>query len=71
MASGLCIQTDPELFFGESPGNNSLEAKAVCGRCEVREQCLEWALETRQEDGIWGGKGPKQRRRIRRERRTQ
>jgi WhiB family transcriptional regulator, redox-sensing transcriptional regulator len=54
-----CREDDPELFF--PIGNNGPavlqieEAKAVCRRCPVIEQCLQWALETSQEHGVWGG----------------
>lgn len=40
------------------------EAKAVCGRCAVRELCLSYALVTRQ-DGIWGGTTAEERLRVR------
>lgn len=54
-----CQWDDPELFFPVSSTGKSLdqvaEAKAVCARCLVRRQCLEFALETRQAYGIWGG----------------
>lgn len=50
---------DPELFFpvgGSGPALRDVrEAKAVCCRCPVATQCLEWALETEQSTGVWGG----------------
>ncbi|GAA4888653.1 hypothetical protein GCM10023237_02480 [Streptomyces coeruleoprunus] len=42
------------------------EAKRVCGRCPVRDQCLRWALDTGQDHGVWGGTGEDERRTIRR-----
>ena len=42
------------------------EAKAVCGRCEVVEPCLRWAMESRQEDGVWGGLSADERRAVKR-----
>jgi WhiB family redox-sensing transcriptional regulator len=69
MALGLCAQTDPELFFPEK-GGSTREAKAICGRCEVRSQCLDYAIERNEEHGVWGGLSDHQRRRLRRERRT-
>ena len=39
----LCAQTDPEAFFPEK-GGSTREAKAVCQACQVREDCLEYAL---------------------------
>lgn len=60
----LCSQVDPELFFPEQ-GESSAMAKRICGMCDVREQCLKYAVETCQMDGIWSGVGPKTRERIR------
>ena len=42
------------------------EAKAVCRRCEVREQCLQWALEAGQDHGVWGGLSEDERRALKR-----
>ena len=39
----LCAQTDPEAFFPEK-GGSTRDAKKVCGACNVRSQCLEYAL---------------------------
>ncbi|MFD6185662.1 WhiB family transcriptional regulator [Streptomyces goshikiensis] len=55
-----CRETDPELFFPIGNTGPALlqieEAKAVCRRrCPVMEQCLQWALDTNQTDGVWGG----------------
>jgi WhiB family redox-sensing transcriptional regulator len=41
-------------------------AKAICASCPVVEECLSYALETRQTDGIWGGQTPKERTKLRR-----
>lgn len=40
----LCAETDPESFFPEK-GGSTREAKRICGTCEVRRECLEYALE--------------------------
>ncbi len=65
-----CIGEDPELFFPiGSTGPAMLqteEAKQVCRRCEVREQCLEWALENRLDHGVWGGLSEDERRALKR-----
>jgi WhiB family transcriptional regulator, redox-sensing transcriptional regulator len=65
-----CLGQDPELFFPVGNSGPSLvqidEAKAVCGRCPVVEQCLRWALRTGQADGIWGGTTESERRAMRR-----
>jgi WhiB family redox-sensing transcriptional regulator len=63
-----CAGMDPELFFPER-GMNPVEAKAVCGHCEVRADCLEYALAGKEEYGIWGGCTPRERKRELRERR--
>lgn len=42
------------------------EAKAICATCPVADECLTFALETRQAEGIWGGHTPKERQKIRR-----
>lgn len=61
----LCAQTDPEAFFPEK-GGSTREAKAVCQACEVREECLEYALANDERFGIWGGLSERERRRLRR-----
>ncbi|HHT41125.1 MAG TPA: WhiB family transcriptional regulator [Actinomyces sp.] len=61
----LCAQTDPEAFFPEK-GGSTREAKAVCASCEVRAQCLEYALENDERFGIWGGMSERERRRYKR-----
>ena len=67
----LCAETDPEVFFPEKGGNNA-PAKRVCGRCEVRAECLEYALSWPglPLDGIWGGTSFTQRRDLLRDRRN-
>jgi WhiB family redox-sensing transcriptional regulator len=68
-----CIGEDPELFFpvGTTGAALAQTAKAIeiCGGCLVRAACLEWALETCQDAGVWGGLGEEERREIRRARR--
>ena len=68
-----CRDEDPELFFPigtTGPAAMQAEmAKAVCGRCDVRELCLEWALSTGQDSGVWGGTSEEERRALRRARR--
>jgi WhiB family redox-sensing transcriptional regulator len=62
----LCAQTDPEAFFPEK-GGSTREAKRVCRSCEVRAECLEYALENDERFGIWGGLSERERRRVKRE----
>lgn len=64
-ADSLCAQTDPEAFFPEK-GGSTREAKRICGSCEVRAQCLEYALENDERFGIWGGLSERERRKLRR-----
>ena len=61
----LCAQTDPEAFFPEK-GGLTLEAKKVCVSCEVRGECLEYALEKDERFGIWGGLSERERRKLKR-----
>lgn len=64
-ADALCAQTDPEAFFPEK-GGSTREAKRICENCEVRAQCLEYALQNDERFGIWGGLSERERRRLRR-----
>jgi len=59
----LCAQTDPEAFFPEK-GGSTREAKKVCVGCEVRAECLEYALEHDERFGIWGGLSERERRKL-------
>src|SRR5690606_21843970 len=61
----LCAQTDPEAFFPEK-GGSTREAKKVCGSCDVRTECLEYALEHDERFGIWGGMSERERRKLKR-----
>ncbi|WP_278249995.1 WhiB family transcriptional regulator [Rathayibacter sp. SD072] len=64
-ADSLCAQTDPEAFFPEK-GGSTRDAKKICTSCEVRSQCLEYALENDERFGIWGGLSERERRKLRR-----
>ena len=61
----LCSQTDPEAFFPEK-GGSTREAKRICIGCEVRDECLEYALAHDERFGIWGGLSERERRRMKR-----
>jgi WhiB family redox-sensing transcriptional regulator len=63
-ADSLCAQTDPEAFFPEK-GGSTREAKKICVSCEVRAQCLEYALLNDERFGIWGGMSERERRKLR------
>ncbi|MGV1034590.1 MAG: WhiB family transcriptional regulator [Microbacteriaceae bacterium] len=63
-ADSLCAQTDPEAFFPEK-GGSTRDAKKICGSCEVRAECLEYALQNDERFGIWGGLSERERRKLR------
>jgi WhiB family redox-sensing transcriptional regulator len=67
-----CRDTDPDLFFPVGTTGPAIEqieqAKAVCRQCEVQTLCLEYALATNQDSGIWGGTSEEERRVLRRQR---
>ena len=68
----LCRDEDPELFFPIGTTGPAAvqveEAKVVCSRCSVTEACLEWALESGQDSGVWGGTSEDERRALTRSR---
>ena len=68
----LCRETDPELFFPIGTTGNALvqidNAKQVCRECPSAQGCLDFALDTNQDSGIWGGLTEEERRVIRRKR---
>ena len=65
-----CNSHDPNLFFpaGETgPAVQQIQsAKQICTGCGAREDCLDYALETNQINGIWGGLTEDERRPVRR-----
>lgn len=67
----ICRDTDPELFFPIGTTGQALlqiaKAKSVCCECPVQHECLEFAMETNQDTGIWGGVSEEERRQIRRD----
>jgi len=68
MNDGACRHEDPELFFPigiTGPALQQIEAaKRVCGRCDVVAACLDWALRTGQDAGVWGGLSETERRTL-------
>lgn len=67
MELGNCRGMDADLFFPER-GEAVNQAKAVCVGCEVKEQCLQYALANSEHFGIWGGSSERERRMMRTER---
>lgn len=61
----LCAQTGADFFFPE-PGSSVREAKRICGLCEMRSECLEYALNHDERFGVWGGLSEKERLSLRR-----
>ena len=63
--AATCRWVDPELFFPIGTTGAAVaeiqRAKAVCARCPVQRPCLAYALATRQEYGIWGGRDENER----------
>lgn len=59
----LCAQTDPESFFPEK-GGSTRNAKATCLACEVRTECLQYAIDHDERFGIWGGLSERERRKL-------
>jgi WhiB family transcriptional regulator, redox-sensing transcriptional regulator len=64
-ARARCAETDPEIFFPPK-GAPASKARAICGKCVVRDDCLAYALDAGEEHGIWGGLDPDERRGLRR-----
>ena len=67
-----CRDTDPDLFFPIGSTGLAVDqiraAKLICESCEARQDCLEFALISNQESGVWGGATEDERRRLRRTR---
>jgi WhiB family transcriptional regulator, redox-sensing transcriptional regulator len=67
--NAACRDTDPDLFFpigSTGPAIEQIEsAKTVCTECGAQNSCLEFALATNQESGIWGGTSEEERRKLR------
>lgn len=66
-----CRGMDPEMFFPDQSRRAECSAAvAVCARCEVSEECLDFALASHEKFGTWGGLGEKERRAVKRGRRS-
>lgn len=63
-----CRGVDPDIFYPVTD-EDADEARSICRGCDVHEACLEWALQTRERDGVWGGATERERRRMIRQRR--
>ncbi|WP_455424317.1 WhiB family transcriptional regulator [Amycolatopsis thailandensis] len=63
MDDGICSQTDPEEFYPKKGGPTRF-AKAICARCPVIADCLQYALDNNEHFGIWGGMTERERHRL-------
>ena len=66
--AGACRWVEPELFYPVSEADAG-PAKEVCAMCAVQQTCLEYALESREWEGVWGGTTGTERRSMARRRR--
>ena len=66
--SAACRGVDPQIFYPASE-EEAAAAKSVCAQCDVRGACLEFALGSREREGVWGGATERERRRLLRQRR--
>ena len=65
-----CRGIDPQVFHPPEEDDAAAdEAKSICALCPVREPCLEYAIATREKEGVWGGLTARERRRLIRQRR--
>lgn len=71
-AAGACLHADPDLFFpiavGTASASQVTAALRICDGCQVRQQCLDFAMQTGETHGVWGGTTPEDRIRARRSR---
>jgi WhiB family transcriptional regulator, redox-sensing transcriptional regulator len=69
-SAGACASADPDLFFPVSPTGIAAvqadQACRICAGCRVRRQCLEFAMEHGEMEGVWGGTTSEERIRVRR-----
>jgi WhiB family redox-sensing transcriptional regulator len=63
----LCAQVSQEMFFPEK-GGSTRDAKRICESCDVKAQCLAYAMQNGERFGIWGGLSERQRRALGKER---
>jgi WhiB family redox-sensing transcriptional regulator len=66
--AAACLDVPEDVTFFPDKENVAAiaKAKAICATCPVADECLTWAIESNQSEGIWGGHTPKERRTLRR-----
>ncbi|MDA2954234.1 MAG: WhiB family transcriptional regulator [Actinomycetota bacterium] len=62
-AKGACQGLNPDIFYPDSE-ENCEQALSICKTCEVRIACLNYALESREKQGVWGGASARERRKL-------
>jgi WhiB family redox-sensing transcriptional regulator len=70
MTDASCATEDPELFFPDGSNGRSAkiaQAKEICATCPIAVQCLQYAV-LNDEDGIWGGTTPSERKLLKKSR---
>ena len=69
MEEGSCVYANTELFFPVGSSMKAIkqsnEAKAICNECVVKIDCLEYAIRTNQDSGVWGGTTEEERKSLR------
>jgi WhiB family redox-sensing transcriptional regulator len=71
-AASACLNADPDMFFpvavSTAASKQVSRALRLCQECTVRQHCLDFAMQSGEKDGIWGGTTPEERIRARRAR---
>ena len=71
-AASACLNADPDMFFpvavGTAASKQVSQALRLCQGCTVRQHCLDFAMQSGEKEGIWGGTTPEERIRARRAR---
>lgn len=63
--NALCREEEySHVNFYPTQGEDYKPAQAVCGDCEVESECLDYAIDKKEKDGVWGGATAKERTRI-------
>ena len=67
MRDALCAQSSPDLWFPEGQlREDNAEARRICKKCPVIEDCLAYALANNEDQGIWGGLAANERKLLKR-----
>lgn len=59
----LCTQYDTDIFYPEEYTDTSVaKAKSICNSCWLKDKCLDYAVASKEGEGVWGGTTPRERR---------